>query len=141
MPAAEEPRFRDRYYPRLRHAATVISSDGSFTPPVISGPDLVLRASFRGDHELEVSWEWAYRVGDSPLRAPLEADGPDDGYRDLAAERALLARLDLPLEPLRPAQARPMASPALDGPRLPRHPPDRHRHDAVHDRAAAAAGR
>ncbi len=112
VPAAEEPRFRDRYYPRLRHAATVISSDGSFTPPVISGPDLVLRASFRGDHELEVSWEWAYRVGDSPLRAPLEADGPDDGYRDLAAERALLARLDLPFERyglLRPGQG--MAGP------------------------------
>jgi superfamily II DNA or RNA helicase len=98
VPATEEPRFRDRYYPRLRRAATVISSDGSFTPPVVCGPDLVLRASYHGDHELEVSWEWAYRVGDSPLRAPLEADGPDDGYRDPAAERALLARLDLPLD-------------------------------------------
>jgi superfamily II DNA or RNA helicase len=94
VPAAEEPRFRDRYYPRLRHAAAVISSDGSFTPPVISGPDLVLHASYHGDHELEVSWEWAYRVGDSPLRAALEEGGADDGYRDLPAERALLARLE-----------------------------------------------
>jgi superfamily II DNA or RNA helicase len=98
VPLAEEPRFRDWYYPRLRHAAAVISSDGSFTPPAISGPDLVLHASYHGGHELEVSWEWAYQVGDSPLRAPLEAEEPDDGYRDLAAERALLARLDLPLD-------------------------------------------
>ena len=98
VPAAEEPRFRDRYYPRLRRAAAVISSDGSFTPPVICGPDLVLRARYGSDHELEVSWEWAYRVGDSPQRAPLEAGGPDDGYRDLAAERALLAGLELPLD-------------------------------------------
>jgi superfamily II DNA or RNA helicase len=98
VPAAEEPRFRDRYYPRLRRAAAVISSDGSFTPPAISGPDLVLRARYHGSHELEVTCEWAYRVGDSPLRAPLEAEGPDDGYRDLTAERALLARLDLPLD-------------------------------------------
>ena len=97
VPAAEEPRFRNRYYPRLRQAAAVISSDGSFTPPVIRGPDLVLRARYGGGHELEVSWEWAYRVGDSPQRAPLEPGGPDDGYRDLAAERALLAGLDLPL--------------------------------------------
>jgi hypothetical protein len=97
VPAAEEPRFRDRYYPRLRQAAAVISSDGSFTPPVIGGPDLVLRARYCSGHELEVSWEWAYRVGDSPQRAPLEAGGPHDGYRDLAAERALLAGLDLPL--------------------------------------------
>jgi superfamily II DNA or RNA helicase len=98
VPAAEEARFRDRYYPRLRHAAAVISSDGSFIPPAISGPDLVLRAQYGSGHELEVSWEWAYRVGDSPLRAPLEAEGPEDGYRDLAAERALLAGLDLPLD-------------------------------------------
>ena len=39
IPAAEQPRFRDEFYPRLRQAATVISSDGSFTPPEISGPD------------------------------------------------------------------------------------------------------
>ena len=117
VPAAEQPRFRDRYYPRLRRAAAVISSDGSFTPPAISGPDLVLRADYNGGHELEVSWEWAYRVGDSPLRAPLEAEGPDDGYRDLAAERALLVRLDLPLDRYglrRPTDGRPGAGlPAL----------------------------
>jgi superfamily II DNA or RNA helicase len=98
VPPAEEPRFRDRYCPRLRQAAAVISSDGSFTPPAICGPELVLHARYGGGHELEVSWEWAYRVGDSPLRAPLEAGGPDDVYRDLAAERALLAGLDLPLD-------------------------------------------
>ena len=38
VPAAEQSRFRDGYYPRLRQAATVISSDGSFTPPAISDP-------------------------------------------------------------------------------------------------------
>jgi superfamily II DNA or RNA helicase len=98
VPPAEERRFRDRYYPRLRQAAAVISSDGSFTPPAICGPDLVLRGRYSDGHELEVSWEWAYQVGDSPLRAPLAAGGPDDVYRDLAAERALLAGLDLPLD-------------------------------------------
>ena len=98
VPAADEPRFRERYYPRLRQAAAVVSSDGSFTPPVIFGPELVLRACYGSGHELEVSWEWAYQVGDSPLRTPVEAGGPDDGYRDLDAERALLAGLDLPLD-------------------------------------------
>jgi len=98
VPAAQHDRFRDQYYPRLRHTATVISSDGSFTPPLICGPSLVLHAAYGDGHELEVSWEWAYQVGDSPLRAPLQTDGPDDGYRDLAAERALLAGLDLPLD-------------------------------------------
>ncbi|MGH3150832.1 MAG: SNF2-related protein [Streptosporangiaceae bacterium] len=120
VPAAEEITFRDRYYPRLRHTAAVISSDGSFSPPAISGPDLVLRASYRGRHELEVSWEWAYRVGDSALRAPLEAGGPDDGYRDLAAERALLEDLDLPLDRyglLGPRDGLPGAAPRALAPR------------------------
>ena len=98
VPAAAEARFRDWYYPRLRQAAALICSDGSFTPPAIFGPDLVLEARYGSGHELELSWEWAYRVGDSALRAPLEAGGPDDGYRDLGAERALLAGLDLPLD-------------------------------------------
>ncbi len=98
VPGSEWPRFRDGYYPRLRRAVTVISSDGSFTPPEISGPDLVLRACYGPGHDLEVSWEWAYRAGESPLRAALQAGSPADGFRDFAAERAILAGLDLPLE-------------------------------------------
>jgi len=97
VPAAEEPRFREQYFPRLRRTVALASSDGSFSPPEIRGPDLVLRARYGDAHELEVSWEWAYQVGDSPLRAPLAASGPGDGYRDLDAERALLAGLDVPL--------------------------------------------
>jgi superfamily II DNA or RNA helicase len=98
VPTAEEPRFLEQYYPRLRQAADLISSDGSFTPPAISGPDLVLRACYGPGHDLDVSWEWAYQVGESPQRVRLDAAGPGDGYRDLPAERALLAGLGLPLD-------------------------------------------
>jgi superfamily II DNA or RNA helicase len=98
IPAAEQSRFRHEYYPRLRHMATVISSDGSFTPPVISDPTLVLRAAYGAGHDVEIGWEWSYQVGDSGLRASLQPGTADAGYRDLAAERALLASLDLPLD-------------------------------------------
>jgi superfamily II DNA or RNA helicase len=101
IPVGEESRFRDGFCPRLQRAATVISSDGSFTLPTISGPDLVLRACYGPGHDLEVSWEWAYQVGDSPLRAPLEPGLADDGYRDLAAEQAILASIELPLDRFR----------------------------------------
>jgi superfamily II DNA or RNA helicase len=97
VPAAVESQFLERYYPRLCQAAAVISSDSSFSLPAIHGPDLVLRARYSSGHEVDVSWEWAYRVGDSPLRAPLDSDSPEDGYRDRAAERMLLVGLDLPL--------------------------------------------
>jgi superfamily II DNA or RNA helicase len=95
VPAAEEPRFGEQYYPRLRQAADLISSDGSFTPPAIAGPDLVLHAGYGAGHELDVSWEWAYQVGESPQRIPLEATGSGGRYRDLAAEQVLLASLGL----------------------------------------------
>jgi hypothetical protein len=97
IPAGEEPRFVDGYYARLRRTANVISSDESFTPPLISGPELVLKACYGPDHDLEVTWEWAYRVGDTPLRAALEPAGEDGGYRDPAAEQAILASIELPL--------------------------------------------
>ncbi len=98
VPAAERPRFRDGYYPRLRHAATVISSDGSFTPPAISDPTLVLRACYGNGHDLDISWDWAYQVGDSRLRASLHPGSPEAGYRDLDAEETILASLGLPLD-------------------------------------------
>lgn len=98
IPPADQSRFLDSYYPRLRRAATLTSSDGSFSPPPVEGPELALRARYGPGHDLEVSWEWAYRVGDSSLRAPLDDEPADDGYRDPAAERALLTRLDLPFD-------------------------------------------
>ena len=96
VPPAEQSRFCDGYYPRLRHATTVISSDGSFTPPAISEPTLVLGASYGTGHDVDVSWEWAYQVGGSRLRASLHPSSPEAGYRDLGAERTILANLDLP---------------------------------------------
>jgi superfamily II DNA or RNA helicase len=98
LPPSAETCFRDRYYPRLRRAASIISSDGSFVPPAITGPGLVLRASYGPGHDLRASWEWAYQVGESALRVPLDADPDGDGFRDVAAEQAILAGLDLPLD-------------------------------------------
>jgi superfamily II DNA or RNA helicase len=119
VPAADEPRFIKQYYPRLRQSAALISSDGSFTAPSVSGPELVLSAHYSDGHDLELSWEWEYRIGDSTLRAPLPPGGrdADAGYRDAAAERALLGGLDLPLREyglLRPGGvARPLAETLL----------------------------
>jgi SNF2-related domain/Helicase conserved C-terminal domain len=95
VPADGETRFRDEFYPRLQQTAAVISSDGSFTPPAISDPTLVLRAAYSDGHEVLLDWEWAYQVGESHFRAGLHEPRGDAGYRDLAAEQALLDRLRL----------------------------------------------
>ena len=99
IPADQAARFAAEYYPRLRHIAAVTSSDESFTPPAIVGPTLVLRADYQAEHELELTWEWAYRLGDNDFRAPI---GTSDyaAWRDLEAETALASSIDAPLEPL-----------------------------------------
>jgi superfamily II DNA or RNA helicase len=109
VPASGQDAFLARYYPRLRRMATVISSDGSFTPPVISAPRLVMRAAYGGAHDVEISWEWAYRVGGAELRAPL--DPTPDGFRDAEAEQRALSAIELPA-PLRAAPRRHPVSPS-----------------------------
>jgi superfamily II DNA or RNA helicase len=91
IPAGELDRFSDELSPALRNVAPVVSSDGSFTPPDISAPALVLRASFGADHAVQLGWEWAYQVGSSVRRAALSVNGAGPGFRDLDAERTILA--------------------------------------------------
>jgi hypothetical protein len=91
IPASELSRFADELCPALRNVATVVSSDGSFTPPEISAPTLVLRASYGTGNAVEVGWEWAYEVGATVRRAALAGNEGAPGFRDLDAERAILA--------------------------------------------------
>lgn len=91
IPVGELDRFAQELCPALRGVATICSSDGSFTPPEISAPELVLRARYGAGHALEVAWEWAYRIGEATRHAPLIANGSDPGFRDPEAERAILA--------------------------------------------------
>ena len=95
IPAAELTRFQETYYPRLQAAASVISSDDAFTPPQITGPTLLLHADYTGRHHLQLSCAWAYQVGDSPTRVPVQGPAAGDPYRDRAAERAIVAGLGL----------------------------------------------
>jgi superfamily II DNA or RNA helicase len=96
IPEAGQAAFLSRYYPRLRRQATVISSDGSFTAPEISGPDLVVHLAYARGHQLDIRWEWSYRVGGTELRAGLGA--ARDPFRDREAEAGILAGLSLPAD-------------------------------------------
>ena len=97
IPAESVDQFALEFYPRLRAVAEVTSSDGSFTPPEITGPEAVLRADYRAGHRLELSWLWSYRLGDRDLRFPV-GTGDTSGVRDLDAECELASDIDAPLE-------------------------------------------
>ena len=99
--AISEPdidRFAEEVCPGLRHVAPVISSDGSFTPPAVSPPALVLRVQHGPGPLTTLGWEWEYEVGDARRRAPLGAEDDDLGFRDHDAERrqVLATALDEP---------------------------------------------
>ncbi len=94
IPASGFDRFAEELCPALRSVATVVSSDTSFIPPEISVPSLVLRVRYGEQHAVDLGWEWAYEIGKSARSAPFGANaGP--GFRDLDAERAILAATDL----------------------------------------------
>ena len=95
VPATELSRFQAVYYPRLRAAATVLSSDDAFTPPQITGPVLQICADYTGIHDLEVTCAWAYQIGETPMTVPVQASAAAALYRDRPAERAIVASLGL----------------------------------------------
>lgn len=91
IPANELERFAEELCPALRNVARVVSSDGSFSPPEISAPTLALRASYGAHHALDLAWEWVYEVGAATRHAAFAGDEDVPGFRDLEAERAILA--------------------------------------------------
>jgi superfamily II DNA or RNA helicase len=89
VPVAEIARFSDELCPGLQRVATVVSSDGSFTPPEVSAPSLVLRVNFRDGHNLDVGWQFLYDIGGSTREVGLSGDYGSE-FRNPALERALL---------------------------------------------------
>lgn len=94
VPAADQERFRTEFYPRLRHLATVVSSDESFQPPEISAPTLVLSAHYGSGHDVDVSWCWRYQLGGSALSIPASHELTEPGLRDSEAEQSTVDLLD-----------------------------------------------
>ncbi len=95
VPAAGVERFAAELCPGLQRVAAVVSSDGSFDPPEVSPPSLVLRARHHAGQTVELGWEWAYQVGGSTVRVPLGAPHSQAAVRDPAAEEALVGSLRL----------------------------------------------
>ena len=112
VPASHRDRFVDEYLPQLSRLGEIVSTDGSFVQPEISGPTLLLGAEFGTEHALRLTWEWAYRVGELERRFPL-GSGEGGAVRDPAAEAVLLAGLEPGLAAYGPGRS---AGPGVDEP-------------------------
>ena len=104
IPASDLSSFATEVAPALRNIAPVVSSDGSFTPPEVSAPALVLNVSHQPKHVTFLGWKFRYMVGARTIDVDLIAPHGGDrsaAIRDRAAERALLDTLDLDRSALR----------------------------------------
>ncbi len=97
IPPGDVERFVTEYLPSLRKLATIDSSDRSFTVPTISDPELMVRVRYGGRHHVELHWRWRYEIDGDVRLVELEAEEPQ-AFRDLDTERAVAARLQLPLD-------------------------------------------
>jgi superfamily II DNA or RNA helicase len=96
VPAADEPRFWTAFVPQLRQKVTMASADGSVQLPEAVPPTLTLRVEFEPEHRLRLDWAVRYAGPGVPETFPLGSPPATHGVRDLAAEQALIAALELP---------------------------------------------
>ncbi len=80
IPAGELPRFLTRYYPPLRQAVTVVSSDGSVELPEVPRPEVAVTVTFGPEHVVELDWQLSY--DGVPVQGGLDAEGLGDGGFD-----------------------------------------------------------
>ncbi|RJT90622.1 DEAD/DEAH box helicase [Cryobacterium melibiosiphilum] len=105
VPAGDVDEFLGEFYPRLRTAMTITSTDASVHLPEVVPPRLVLTVRFAARQSLHLDWHWEYSLGSTVLQVPLDDARPasgsgvirgtvDDGAtRDRDHERAVTARV------------------------------------------------
>ncbi|TFD72431.1 DEAD/DEAH box helicase [Cryobacterium fucosi] len=71
VPEGDVAEFLTVFYPALRHALPVTSTDASVLFPEADPPVLVLTARFRPKQALELEWHWDHREGARVTRSPL----------------------------------------------------------------------
>src|SRR5439155_9133568 len=65
IPAADEARFLQEFYPDLRRRVEVTQVDGSVRLPDLGPATLALTGEHQGGHRLSLAWEWVAPLGDS----------------------------------------------------------------------------
>jgi superfamily II DNA or RNA helicase len=99
VPAPDVVEFLADYYPKLRQAIPVTSTDASVQFPATVPPVLVLTATFQPKHILSLTWNWEYNDRGTPARLPLQATPDDQPSRDAIAERPIRERAAAAVRP------------------------------------------
>ncbi|MGO4103341.1 DEAD/DEAH box helicase [Leifsonia sp. YAF41] len=111
VPADDVAEFMHDDFPELSRFVTITSSDASVEFPAALPPVLVLTASYRPRHILQLDWAWEYRRGSLATRVPVGQQSTDSAEsaavesdpvtsRDLDTENVILARTVAALTPV-----------------------------------------
>ena len=103
VPAEQQARFAERYYPRLRQLARIESSDASFVPPSISRRRWCCRRSYGAGTSCSFAGSGPTRWARPGCARRWPRAGAAARFRDPAPKRRVLDSLDRPRRP-RPPQ-------------------------------------
>ncbi|SNS98346.1 SWIM zinc finger [Rhodococcoides kyotonense] len=104
VPPADRDDFVLHYLPQLERDCVIVSSDASYTAPVISGPELHLVVEHTGDGRLTVGAHWRYYMDDVEIDYAADTVNTATGLRDDASESGLLSTV-LPILGRAPVRA------------------------------------
>jgi superfamily II DNA or RNA helicase len=93
IPAPDEARFLQDYYPGLRRRVPVVAVGDSVDLPAPQPPVLTLKVDRLDGHRVAVSWEWVYAVGTARDVVPLWPAAGSRLGRDSAAEGEVVRRV------------------------------------------------
>ncbi len=93
IPPSGEAKFLSEYVPALRERHHLLSVDNTFTLPEEHPAVLALALQPLPGHQVRLSWEWVYRVGDTERRMGMVPTPGESGGRHAAREARILAEV------------------------------------------------
>ena len=92
VPSADEDEFRARYLPSLRRRHRIRSADPALLPQEYPAR-LALAVQVQDGHQVELSWDWTVRTGQTQRRRSLWPDATETDYRDTDRDSRILAEV------------------------------------------------
>ena len=94
IPAEHRGAFTSRFVFKLGSLAPVISSDGAYNPPTVSGPRLQLMATYADNHRIDIESAWKYTVdADELIISTADTTTDESEIRNHVAEDAIAKSL------------------------------------------------
>ena len=118
VPGPDQEVFLNDYLPLLARRLPLVCHDDSVRIPQPHPPTLQLTVTGLLGHQIELSWQWVYRVGETVATAPLWPTVARPADREPVLREPVAERIALQSLRLTPAERDRLTQPSNFGPRL-----------------------